>query len=85
MPRESFDRQLREMQDAVLAMGSMVDKAIDRSIQALRTRDLALARQVVQDDARINQQRFDIEDQCLTADRHAGADGRSTCGPSPRS
>jgi phosphate transport system protein len=65
MPRESFDRQLREMQDAVLAMGSMVDKAIDRAIQALRTRDLALARQIVQDDAQINQQRFTIEDRCI--------------------
>jgi phosphate transport system protein len=65
MPRESFDRQLREMQDAVLAMGSMVDKAIDRAIQALRTRDLALARQIVQDDAQINQQRFNIEDRCI--------------------
>lgn len=65
MPRESFDRQLRELQDSVLAMGSMVDKAIDRSVQALRTRDVVLARQVVQDDAKINQQRFEIEDRCI--------------------
>jgi phosphate transport system protein len=65
MPRESFDRQLREMQDAVLVMGSMVDKAIDRSLHALRARDLDLARQIVKDDAQINQQRFDIEDRCI--------------------
>lgn len=65
MPRESFDRQLRETQDSVLAMGSMVDKAIERAIQALRSRDVALARQIVLDDARINQQRFEIEDRCI--------------------
>ena len=65
MPRENFQRRLRETEDAVLAMGSMVDKAIDRAIQALRSRDLALARQVVADDAKINQQRFDIEEQCI--------------------
>src|SRR4051812_28197469 len=65
MTRETFQRQLRETQDAVLAMGSMVDKAIERSVYALRTRDLPLARQVVLDDQLINRQRFEIEDQCL--------------------
>ena len=65
MPRETFQRQLRDTQDAVLVMGSMVDKAIDRAITALRTRDLALAGQVIREDQSINQQRFDIEDQCL--------------------
>jgi phosphate transport system protein len=65
MTREAFQRQLRETQDAVLVMGSMVDQAIDRAILALRTRDLAVARQVIEDDRKINQQRFDIEDQCL--------------------
>ena len=65
MTRETFHRQLREVQDTVLAMGSMVDRAIERSVTALRTRDLALARQVIADDQKINQQRFEIEDQCL--------------------
>jgi phosphate transport system protein len=65
MPRETFQRQLRDTQDAVLALGSMVDQAMDRAIQALRARDLALARQVIREDQRINQQRFAIEEQCL--------------------
>jgi phosphate transport system protein len=65
MPRETFQRQLRDTQDAVLALGSMVDQAIDRAILALRARDLALARQVIREDQRINQQRFAIEEQCL--------------------
>src|SRR3954449_7843622 len=65
MTRVVFQRQLRETQDSVLVMGSMVDQAIDLSILALRTRDLALARRVVADDSKINQQRFDIEDKCL--------------------
>src|SRR5690349_24896280 len=65
MPRETFQRQLRETQDAVLALGSMVDKAIDRAIQALRGRDLALARQIIREDQAINQKRFEIEEQCL--------------------
>ncbi len=65
MPRESFDRHLRELQDDVLVMGSMVEKAIDRSMEALKKRDLELARQVIADDARINQKRFEIENKCI--------------------
>ena len=37
MTRELFERKLREMQEDVLIMGSMVEKAIQRSIEALRT------------------------------------------------
>lgn len=65
MPREGFERQLQELQDEVLIMGSMVEKAIDRSIEALKKRDLTLARQVVDGDVKINQQRFDIEENCI--------------------
>jgi phosphate transport system protein len=64
-PRESFERHLHELQDDVLIMGSMVEKALERSMEALKNRNLDLAHQVVQDDARINQKRFDIEEKCV--------------------
>ena len=65
MPRESFERHLHQLQDEVLVLGSMVEKAIDRSMEALKKRDLEMAGQVVADDARINQKRFDIEAMCI--------------------
>jgi phosphate transport system protein len=65
MPRESFDRNLRELQDDVLVLGSMVAKAIERSTEALRKRDLELARQVIADDGKINGKRFEIEEKCI--------------------
>jgi len=65
MPRESFDRHLHERQDEVLDLGSMVDKAIDRSVEALKKRDLELAKQVIADDFKINQKRFDTEGKCI--------------------
>jgi phosphate transport system protein len=65
MPRESFDRYLRELQDEVLILGSMVEKAIARSMKALKERDLELARQVIADDAKTNQKRLDIEERCV--------------------
>jgi phosphate transport system protein len=63
--RTSFHKKLREIQDDVLAMGSMVNKSTQRSVEALKNRDLDLARQVIADDSRINQKRFEIEEKCV--------------------
>lgn len=65
MTRQLFDQQLRELQDEVLIMGSMVEKAITRSVEALRTRDVALSNGVVNDDAAINAKRYDLEEKCI--------------------
>ncbi len=65
MTRELFEKKLREMQDDVLIMGSMVEKAIQRSVEALRSRDIALSNSVVKDDAAINAKRYEIEEKCI--------------------
>ncbi|OGO02812.1 MAG: phosphate transport system regulatory protein PhoU [Chloroflexi bacterium RBG_13_54_8] len=63
--RTTFHKRLREIQDDILAMGSMVEKATTRSIEALKTRDLVLAHQIIEDDRKINQRRFEIEEKCV--------------------
>jgi len=63
--RTNFHKRLREIQDDVLAMGSMVSKATLRSIEALKNRDLDLAQQIIADDKKINQKRFEIEEKCI--------------------
>jgi phosphate transport system protein len=63
--RTAFHKRLREIQDDVLAMGSMVSKAMLRSIDALKNRELELAHQIVTDDKKINQKRFEIEEKCI--------------------
>ncbi|MDP3879492.1 MAG: phosphate signaling complex protein PhoU [Dehalococcoidales bacterium] len=63
--RTVFHKKLREIQDDVLAMGSMVEKAIIRSIEALKDRDLEKAREIITDDRKINRKRFDIEEKCI--------------------
>ena len=63
--RAVFQQHLREIENDVRTMGNMVVKAIDRAIEALKKRDLTLARQIVADDAEINKQRFSIEDKCV--------------------
>ena len=65
MPRTSFERHLHELQDNVLVLGSMVEKAIYRSMEALKNRDLELAKQVIADDSEIDRKRFDIEEKCI--------------------
>jgi phosphate transport system protein len=63
--RTTFHKRLREIQDDVLAMGSMVSKATLRSIEALKNRDLDLAHQIIADDKKINRKRFEIEEKCV--------------------
>ncbi|MDP9237144.1 MAG: phosphate signaling complex protein PhoU [Chloroflexota bacterium] len=65
MTRALFEKKLRDMQDEVLIMGSMVEKAIQRSVEALRNRDIALSNAVVHDDIAINAKRYEIEEKCI--------------------
>ena len=64
--RATFHKKLKAIQDDVIAMGSMVEKAIERSIGALKNRDLDLAQQIIRDDQKINRKRFEIEESCVS-------------------
>ena len=63
--RAHFDTQLRSLQDDLLILSSMVDKAIDRSVESLKKRDRPASEQVIRDDAAINLRRFDIEERAM--------------------
>jgi len=63
--RATFDRQLAALKDDVLILGSMVDKSVDRSVEALKRRDRNEAHVIISDDMKINRKRFEIEEKCL--------------------
>ncbi len=65
MTRTAFERQLLEVQEDMLVMAGMVETAIERGIEALRTRNVNLAQQIIEDDLQINRRRYEIEDKCL--------------------
>jgi len=65
MTRTAFERQLAEIQEDMLVLASMVESAIERGVQALKDRDVELARQIIADDLKINRKRYDIEEKCL--------------------
>ena len=66
MPREQFQRGLREVEDGVLELGSMVDRQVDRAMQALTDRDLPLADAVIRDDGEVNRTRFHLDNMCVS-------------------
>jgi phosphate transport system protein len=66
MTRKVFDQELNRLQDEVLALGSMVEEALVRSVETLKQRDFAGSRQLIADDRAINERRFAIEDAAIT-------------------
>jgi phosphate transport system protein len=65
MPRANLDHHLKSLQQDVLVLGGMVEKAVQRAVDALKRRDLTASRQVVREDDYIDQKRFEIEDRCI--------------------
>ena len=63
--RTTFHKKLRQIQDEILVMGSMVEKAIEQSITALKNRDQDIANRIIEDDQDINSKRYEIEEKCI--------------------
>ena len=65
MLRIDLDRQLGQLQQEVISLAAIVDKATMRSVEALKQRDLTESQQLVQEDDYIDQKRYEIEDRCV--------------------
>jgi len=65
MARTNFERHLGEIEEDMLVLAGMVERAIDRSIDALKNRDTELARVVIVEDMDINRKRYETEEKCL--------------------
>ena len=65
MTRELYGQELKDLRSSVVAMASMVDKAINNAVAALVQRDVSIAQQVVAEDRAINEHRWRTEEQAL--------------------
>ena len=65
MLRHKFDMELQRLQDEVLVLGSLVEKALVRSVELLKQRDLAGARRLIAGDQQINEQRYALESETI--------------------
>ncbi len=64
--RTNYDQQLQQLNDQVVTMASMVDKAIARALEALRLQNVALADEVKRSDAGINRLHREGEEHAIS-------------------
>jgi phosphate transport system protein len=62
--RARFDRELAQLQERILEMGSLVHTAVARGLQALVDGSADQAHEVIVGDARLNRLRYEIEGEC---------------------
>jgi phosphate transport system protein len=60
-----LQRDLGELKKELLASGSLVEEALNHSIEALVNRRINLAEVVIEGDYQINQMENQIEEECL--------------------
>jgi phosphate transport system protein len=65
MIRKTFESDIQQVKDEVLALGSMVEHAIIGSVEALKKRDIKAAEKIIAEDKEINKKRFAIENQLM--------------------
>ncbi len=65
MLRKTFEHELQQVKDEILVLGSMVEQAVLDSMEALKKRDMNASRRVYEQDRKINEKRFAIENQAM--------------------
>jgi phosphate transport system protein len=65
MPRDTLDRKIQHLRDEILVLDSMVEEAVIQSVEALKKKDLDLARTVYTGDLQVNAKRFELENEVI--------------------
>lgn len=65
MSRDNLLLHIHQVQDELLLMGSMVEQATMRSVQALKKRDIEGAKAIYNEDNLVNEKRYAIENSVL--------------------
>lgn len=63
--RNRFDRQLVQLNEEMIEMGSMIEEAIEKAVSALVNQDVQKAKEAIADDDLIDRQEREIESLCL--------------------
>lgn len=65
MTRTAFDKSLKTLNEQLIAMGILTEKAIDDAIVALKNDDRALAKKIYENDDSIDEMEKKIETMCI--------------------
>lgn len=63
--KTKYHKELREIKDNILVLGTMVSKATIQAITPLQNEDLTLAREVIADNLTIKAKCFEMEEKCV--------------------
>lgn len=63
--RNRFDRQLEQLNNELINMGSLIEEAIEMAITALMQQDVKKAKEIVEFDQEIDEKEREIESLCL--------------------
>jgi phosphate transport system protein len=61
-----FHQELEELKEQLLRMGGLVEAVVHKSIESLRRRDAALAREIFVDDHVIDRMEVEIDERCVS-------------------
>lgn len=65
MVQRHFDEELGDLKQKILHMGALVEDQVERAKKALIERDEVLAKQVIEDDRRVNTLDVEVDEFCL--------------------
>ena len=60
-----IERQIENLKERILSLGTLVEEAISKSITALINRDTSLAQRVIANDSEIDAMEVEVEEECL--------------------
>jgi len=63
--KRHFDEELKELHRDILKMGALAQESISRSIEALKNRDKTEARNIIDDDSKIDELELVIDEKCI--------------------
>ena len=60
-----FDEELKDLKQGILKMGILAEESIYKSIEALKNRDKAMAKNVIDNDAKIDELELAVDEKCI--------------------
>lgn len=65
MDRKTFENEIQQLKDEILVLGSMVERSIMDSVQALKKRDMEASKRVIEQHGQINAKYSALENQVM--------------------
>jgi len=60
-----FQNELERLKKKLLALSAIVEESVERAVRSISTRDVALAREVIENDRSIDLLEVEVEEECL--------------------